>query len=130
MLTKIIPLILACFVIAGLNHTTFAQRRTTRPIPSATLLLITKAEDQRRWDNDLRNLFSDANAAVRKRAALAAGRISNEDSINALTTLLEQDKDAGVRSIAAFALGEVESVTGANALLAVLKNTSASADLR
>src|SRR5215213_2109951 len=122
--------IMACFVIAGLNHTTFTQRRTTRPIPSATLLLITKAEDQRRWDNDLRNLFSHANAAVRKRAALAAGRIGNEDSVSALTTLLEQDNDPGVRSIAAFALGEVESLTGANALLAILKNTNAPADLR
>ena len=74
--------------------------------------------------------LTSPNAAVRKRAALAAGRIGDEDSIPALTNLLEKDKDAGVRSMAAFALGEVESATGANALVTVLKNTSAAGELR
>ena len=99
----------------------FAQKSA---IPPATLLLITKAEDERRWDNDLRKLFSSPNALIRKRAALAAGRIGNEDSIGALTNLLEKDADTGVRAMAAFAIGEVESEKGANALVAALKSTS------
>ncbi|HYK19302.1 MAG TPA: peptidylprolyl isomerase, partial [Pyrinomonadaceae bacterium] len=102
----------------------FAQKRSSQTISPATLLLITKAEDERRWDDDLRKLFTSPNAAIRQRAALAAGRIGNEDSVAALANLLEQDKDASVRSMAAFAIGEVESETGANALLAVLKNTN------
>ena len=95
-----------------------------RPIPPPTLLQIVKAEDERRWDNDLRKLLSDRNAAIRKRAALAAGRIGNEDSVTALTPMIEKDTDVGVRAMAAFALGEIESETAANALVAVLKNTT------
>jgi cyclophilin family peptidyl-prolyl cis-trans isomerase/HEAT repeat protein len=94
------------------------------------LLRIVKAEDQRRWDNDLRELLSNSSPAIRKRAALAAGRIGNEDSVTALADLLKQDPDAEVRAMAAFALGEVESPTGADALLAVLKNATESAPLR
>src|ERR1044071_7520010 len=111
MLKKIFVAVL-CLALAPAS---FAQKRS---IPSATLLTIIKAEDERRWDDNLRNLFSNPNSLIRKRAALAAGRIGNEDSVTALTNLLEEDKDASVRSMAAFALGEVESEAGANALLA------------
>jgi len=108
----------------------YGQKRTNQMIPPATLLLITKAEDERRWDNDLRSLFTSPNAAVRKRAALAAGRIGNEDSLSALTKLLEADADTSVRAMAAFAIGEVESDAGANTLLAALKNTTAPVEVR
>src|SRR5215217_709396 len=94
MLNKIF-LVLLCAALAPVS---FAQRRS---IPSATLLSITKAEDERRWDDDLRKLFSNPSPLIRKRAALAAGRIGNEDSISALTNILEQDQDRSVRSMAA-----------------------------
>jgi cyclophilin family peptidyl-prolyl cis-trans isomerase/HEAT repeat protein len=123
-----IPLVVGC--ILALSAVTFAQKRAKQPIPPATLLLITKVEDERRWDDDLRNLLSSPNAAVRRRAALAAGRIGNEGSVAALANLLETDNDAGVRSMAAFALGEVESAAGANVLLTTLKNTSVAGELR
>ena len=110
--------VLFCLALAPVS---FAQR---------TLLSITKAEDERRWDDDLRNLLSNPNPSIRQRAALAAGRIGNEDSVTALTKLLEQDKDASVRSMAAFALGEVESEAGANTLIATLKNTTTPAELQ
>ena len=121
-------LLLLLICLLALCSTTFGQKR--RSIPPATLLLITKVEDERRWDDDLRNLLSNPNAAVRRRAALAAGRIGNEGSVAALAKLLETDPDATVRSMAAFALGEVESAAGANALLTTLKNTSAAGELR
>jgi cyclophilin family peptidyl-prolyl cis-trans isomerase/HEAT repeat protein len=111
----------------ALSSASFAQKQS---IPASTLLQIVKAEDERRWDDDLRKLFSNPNATVRQRAALAAGRIGNEDAVGALTNLLEQDADPGVRAMAAFALGEVESETGANALLAVLKNKSGPVEIR
>jgi cyclophilin family peptidyl-prolyl cis-trans isomerase/HEAT repeat protein len=120
MLKRIIGISLVC---VALSSASFAQN-------AATLLKIVKAEDERRWDADLRDLFSSPNALVRKRAALAAGRIGDESSIDALTNLLEKDADPGVRAMAAFALGEVESEVGANALLAQLKNKSGPVELR
>jgi cyclophilin family peptidyl-prolyl cis-trans isomerase/HEAT repeat protein len=123
-------LLLVPICLLALSSITFAQKRAKQLIPPATLLLITKVEDERRWDDDLRNLLSSPNAAVRRRAALAAGRIGNEGSVVALANLLETDNDAGVRSMAAFALGEVESAAGANVLIATLKNTSAAGELR
>lgn len=119
MLNRIIGISLVC---VALSSASFAQQQT--------LLQIVKAEDERRWDDDLRDLLGNKNAMVRKRAALAAGRIGNEDAIAALTNLLEKDADPDVRAMAAFALGEVESETAANALLAVLKNQSGAAELR
>ena len=120
-------LISALFVCIVLTSAGLAQNRS---VPPATLLLITKAEDERRWDDDLRKLFSSPNALVRKRAALAAGRIGNEDSLSSLTELLEKDADPSVRAMAAFAIGEVESEKGANALVAVLKSGSSSVDVK
>ena len=121
-------LLLVLICVLALSSITFAQKRQS--IPPATLLLITKVEDERRWDDDLRNLLSSPNAAVRRRAALAAGRIGNEGSVAALANLLETDNDAGVRSMAAFALGEVESAAGANVLLTTLKKPSVAGELR
>jgi cyclophilin family peptidyl-prolyl cis-trans isomerase/HEAT repeat protein len=117
---------IACVCLA-LSSPTFAQKR---PVPTATLLVITRAEDERRWDDDLRKLLSNPNAAIRQRAALAVGRIGDERSVSALTDLLQKDVDLAVRAMAAFALGEVESDTASEALLAVLKNASSSAELR
>ncbi len=119
MLKRIIGISLVC---VALSSASFAQ--------DPTLLKIVKAEDERRWDADLRDLFSSRNAQVRKRAALAAGRIGDESALDALTNLLEKDADPTVRAMAAFAIGEVESEAGANALLAQLKNKSGPVELR
>ncbi|HEY2964316.1 MAG TPA: peptidylprolyl isomerase [Pyrinomonadaceae bacterium] len=108
-------------ISAGLTH---AQ------VPLPILIRITKAEDERRWDNELRELLAHRDAAVRRRAALAVGRIGNEESVPALTNLLQQDADAGVRAMAAFALGETESITGADALVEVVKNNAERGELR
>ena len=98
-------------------------------VPLPVLMRITQAEDERRWDDGLRGLLSNRSAAIRKRAALAAGRIGNEDSVPVLTGLLK-DADPSVRAMAAFALGEVESVEGADALIAIVKNNYERSELR
>ena len=90
-------------------------------VPLPILLRITQAEDERRWDDELRTLLAHRDAAVRKRAALAVGRIGDERSVPSLTNLLK-DPDAEVRAMAAFALGEVESIGGAEALIAIVKS--------
>ena len=114
-------LIIAWIVIVVVSVTALAQDRT--------LLRIVKAEDERRWDTDLQGLLTNPNPAIRKRAALAAGRIGNEESVGPLAALLK-DKDAEVRAMAAFALGEVEAASGADPLLAVLKDANESVIVR
>lgn len=90
-------------------------------IPPKILLQIIRAEDERRWDDSLKKLLADADAKVRKRAALAAGRIGNENAVPVLAEMLLTDRDNDVRQMAAFALGESESPAGAYALVEVLK---------
>lgn len=112
--TKVLPLLLITAAI-GFSQT----RPLARPaqIPRSIMLRIVRAEDERRWDNDLRSLLSHNNLSVRVRAALAAGRIGDEQSVNDLTNLLQRDRDQHLRAMAAFALGEIESALAANALL-------------
>lgn len=106
----------------------FAQKRgqvlhnptSGDPVPKLLLLRIIRAEDERRWDDDLRSLFRARNAHVRSRAALAAGRIGNEAAVGDLAKLLLHDDEWDVRAMAAFAIGEIESPLGADALLEAL----------
>jgi cyclophilin family peptidyl-prolyl cis-trans isomerase/HEAT repeat protein len=92
-------------------------------VPKLLLLQIIRAEDERRWDDDLRSLFRTRNANVRSRAALAAGRIGNEEAVADLAELLRHDDEMDVRAMAAFAIGEIESPLGADALMAALIET-------
>ncbi|HEX8118261.1 MAG TPA: HEAT repeat domain-containing protein, partial [Pyrinomonadaceae bacterium] len=99
-------------------------------VPAETLLQIVQAEDERRWvDSDLGKMLSDPNAAVRARAALAAGRIGEEGAVAPLGNLLNSDRDENVRTTAAFALGEIEAESGAAALTETLR-LSRSPELR
>jgi len=90
------------------------------PVSRILWLQIVRAEDERRWDNNLRDLFKARNANVRTRAALAAGRIGNDQAVADLIPLLQGNDEPEVRAMAAFALGEIESALGADALVAVL----------
>jgi cyclophilin family peptidyl-prolyl cis-trans isomerase len=120
----------ACALICFSCAITLPQRRAEKlqnptsgdPVSKILLLRIVRAEDERRWDDDLRSLLSARNAAVRERAALAAGRIGDEAAVAGLVQLLQKDDDPDVRAMAAFALGEIESSQGADALIAVLKD--------
>ncbi|MCA1557183.1 MAG: peptidylprolyl isomerase, partial [Acidobacteria bacterium] len=68
-------------------------------------------------------LLSDKSPSVRRRAALAAGRIGDVRAVTLLVTMLRVDADMSVRAMAAFALGETESSKGAEGLMAELKST-------
>jgi cyclophilin family peptidyl-prolyl cis-trans isomerase/HEAT repeat protein len=107
-----------------------AQRSPAPPvaqvgIDSKILLQIIRAEDTRRWDADLEKLFAHNEPKVRKRAALAAGRIGNAGAVARLTEMVLTDRDVDVRQTAAFALGEIELGGGAYALTEVLKRRGA-----
>ena len=124
--------VIACLVasLSAINAQTPRARATSQSGPTGTLLQITRAEDERRWNDHLRALLSEKNARVRKRAALAAGRIGDERAVPALLDLLKQDRDNEVRQMAAFAIGEIEAPAGADALMAVLNNTGEPNEVR
>jgi len=103
--TKFLLPLLTC----GLAFHGLAQSQT-RQLPQSTLLRIVKAEDERRWDGDLRYLLTSPSSAVRTRAALAAGRIGNEGALAELSNILRQDKDPAVRAMAAFATERISGV--------------------
>jgi cyclophilin family peptidyl-prolyl cis-trans isomerase/HEAT repeat protein len=119
--------IIAC-AIGAIAQT--RQSSISNPIPQETMLRILQAEDERRWDNNLATLLNDPNPALRRRAALAAGRIGDEAAVTELERLLAANVDADVREMAAFALGEIESESGADALLLVLRNQIETGPLR
>jgi cyclophilin family peptidyl-prolyl cis-trans isomerase/HEAT repeat protein len=114
-----------CFtILVGFSFHISAQ------VPVQVLVQISRAEDELRFDNTLEDLMESSNAKIRRRAALAAGRIGNEAAIPALTEILESDADVLTRATAAFALGEIESVKGADAILKVLANAKNSDEIR
>ena len=108
-------------LVVILLTTGFAQNRprakTSTAIPTNTLLQIIRAEDQRRWDDRLRSLLSDKDPKVRRRAALAAGRIGDERAVLLLIEVLKKDTDLGAQQMAPFALGEIESPKATDALI-------------
>ena len=123
----------ASFVLCAMAVVASAQAANAKysaPLPQATLIQIMKAEDERRWDDSLKSLLSGNDPAVRKRAALAAGRIGVEAAVPVLAEMLLQDREAEVREMAAFALGEIESAGGAYALVTVVKDPNKPARAR
>ncbi|HEY6231506.1 MAG TPA: HEAT repeat domain-containing protein [Pyrinomonadaceae bacterium] len=121
---------LVSFLLLASSTAAFAQRRAQRlqnptsgdPVPKILLLQIVRAEDERRWDNDLSSLFRARNSNVRSRAALAAGRIGDADAVADLVRLMQRDDEPEVRAMAAFALGEIESPVAADALMSVVRD--------
>ncbi len=99
-------------------------------VPLKILVQISRAEDELRYDNVLEDLLKNADAHIRTRAALAAGRIGDEKAIPALAGLLENDRDEIVQTMAAFSIGEIESITAADVILKVLGDTKFSSETR
>ena len=112
-------------LLSYISAAAIAQRSTSAASPvqisRATQIHIMRAEDERRWDDSLKKLLADSDPRVRKRAALAAGRIGNESAVPVLAEMLLTDRDNDVRQMAAFALGEIESAGGGYALVEALK---------
>jgi cyclophilin family peptidyl-prolyl cis-trans isomerase/HEAT repeat protein len=123
-------LILSSFSLSAAQQKSSSKPAPLSPIPTEVMLKIMRAEDERRYDNDLGILIFDKDQRVRERAALAAGRIGDERAVPSLVTLLQTDKEASVRAMAAFALGETESLTGANALSDVAQKANEASEVR
>jgi cyclophilin family peptidyl-prolyl cis-trans isomerase/HEAT repeat protein len=72
---------------------------------------------------DLIPLLSDPDAAIRRRAALAVGRVGLAEGVQSLLPLLK-DPDPDVRQMSAFALGLIGDRASSPALQALLTDTS------
>jgi len=72
---------------------------------------------------DLLRLLSDGEARVRRRAALAIGRVGLSAGVVPLVDVLK-DADPEVRQMAAFAIGLIADKSGRDALIAVLNDPS------
>jgi cyclophilin family peptidyl-prolyl cis-trans isomerase/HEAT repeat protein len=90
---------------------------TTRIEKMAALL---RAEDRRGY-GEIAHLLADPDRGVRRRAALAAGRIGDRAAVAPLATLL-RDPEAEVRQMAAFALGLVGDALAVDPLVAALRD--------
>lgn len=110
------------------SYNVFSQVVDFKGVSIVRLVEIVKAEDELRYDKTLESFMKHPNPHLRKRAALAAGRIRNEDAIPSLTRLLDSDV-ADVQQMAAFAIGEIESIKGADAILNVLSKAGSNSDV-
>ena len=87
---------------------------------------ILQLEDERQLrggGGDLIALLNDAEARIRRRAALAAGRVRLAEAVGPLTPLLHTDPDAEVRQMAAFAMGLIGDASAAEPLTTALTDT-------
>jgi HEAT repeat protein/cyclophilin family peptidyl-prolyl cis-trans isomerase len=73
---------------------------------------------------DLLRLLTDTEARIRRRAALAVGRVGLADGIVPLARLLAQDPEAEVRQMAAFGMGLIGSRAAGDFLRAALADPS------
>lgn len=69
---------------------------------------------------DLIRLLEDTEARLRRRAAIAAGRVGLPDAVPALVKRLQGDTDAEVRQMAAFALGLIGDASAVEPLRAAV----------
>lgn len=99
-------------------------------VPTSVLIKIVKVEDSLTFDQTLVNLIKDRNPAIIERAALAAGRIGDDDAIPALSELMAEGRPINIRAMAAFALGEIESIKSAELILKALNDPSIAAPIR
>jgi cyclophilin family peptidyl-prolyl cis-trans isomerase len=72
---------------------------------------------------DLVRLLADSEARIRRRAALAVGRVGLSDGVEPLIALL-QDGDPEVRQMAAFALGLIGQARARDSLVTLLDDPS------
>ena len=71
-----------------------------------------RLEDTRRFDPAVFDRLARGPEEVRRRAALAAGRIGDAAAVPVLLRLLDDDASPAVRAAAAFALGELGDTSG------------------
>ncbi|MBX7219197.1 MAG: peptidylprolyl isomerase [Blastocatellia bacterium] len=97
-----------------LNRLSSAQRITAR---------LVQLEDQRNYnDEEFAKYFRFGHAGIRRRVALAVGRIGDPRGLGRLLDLMQDDGNPTVRAMAAFAVGEMEHADALERLVESSKN--------
>jgi HEAT repeat protein/cyclophilin family peptidyl-prolyl cis-trans isomerase len=101
------------------------QRILRDPNPTAPVILAPATRTQPAViapppPSDLIRLLADGEARVRRRAALAAGRVGLREAVDPLRPLLAADPERDVRAMAAFALGLIGDPVARPALVTAL----------
>jgi len=117
--------LVAMLVTAACAPAPAPQVSTTPPVTAfdQKMRWILQLEDERQLrggGGDLLALLQDPEARIRRRAALATGRVRLPEAIGGLTQLLQADKDVEVRQMAAFAMGLIGDASAAPVLTAAL----------
>ena len=125
---RAVAALVVLIVASGCGPKVAPQLTATPPVTAydQKMRWILQLEDERHLKGsggDLMALLHDSEARVRRRAALAAGRVRLPDAVPGLSALLETDKDVEVRQMAAFALGLVGDASAATALTTALTDT-------
>lgn len=98
--------LLLCVFLAACIQTKLEPEEVERAKLSGRIL---QMEDERRADLDFFSpLLEHTDPRIRRRAALALGRIGHPKALPPLLRLLRLDPDLDVRQMAVFALGEIE----------------------
>jgi len=121
---RFLVLTLAVLLSGGSAAPAPRKDKVPAPVPRLSKLArILELEDQRSAGaGDLERLLRDADRGVRRRAALAAGRIALPELAAPLGELMN-DQEVEVRRTAAFALGLAASPTAVDRLLASLSDS-------
>lgn len=111
---------LACGVMTA-PPAASAQRAVLSARGMETAARLLRLEDRREYDaREISAAAGDASAAVRRRAALAAGRIGDRAATPVVVRLLA-DPDTSVAASAAFALGLLRDTSAVAPLVAVVR---------
>ncbi len=124
------PALLALLLAGACGPKAAPQVSTTPPITTyeQKMRWILQLEDERQLrggGGDLLVLLQDPEARIRRRAALATGRVRLAGAVQPLTTALQGDGDREVRQMAAFAMGLIGDASAAEVLMAALGDPDA-----
>ncbi len=120
--------LVALLAASACAPTVAPQTSATPPVAAydQKMRWILQLEDERQLKGsggDLLALLQDPEARVRRRAALAAGRVRLPEAVAGLGTQLESDTDVEVRQMAAFAMGLIGDASAAPPLTAALADS-------
>lgn len=126
-MTRLRVLVFLCLAVSSCGPKAVAD---VQPAPPAAVFeqkmrWILQLEDERQLrggGGDLIALTSDSEARVRRRSALAIGRVKLPEGIPALTNLLQNESDQEVRQMAVFAMGLIGDDSAAPVLLTALND--------
>ena len=120
-----LPVLMAVLLLNGCGPKV-VPAATTAPTIAAydqKMRWILQLEDERQLrgsGGDLIALLQDAEPRIRRRAALATGRVRLSEALPPLTTILQSDGDPEVRQMAAFAIGLIGDAAAAPQLMAAV----------